>query len=401
MNFGYLKSIGCDPKYLKVWDEGWKLEPQNRLSDELKNHRSLDEVAERVHREYQRLEAKGKCTLFPPGEPKPDRLHVSPCAAVVTDKVYEAGGRVPEQVPWEEKTKLRIVLDLLRGGVNKELADVGVNFSSAEKAASMLTRNCWMWTIDLTDAFLNWRVHPDDTWMLGFYSPQTNQFGKHEYSMFGMPSAPGINDESVKEILRLLKEVEGISPEDFVDDLFYAEQDYEDAWDSLERAVRFLLKCGTPVSTKASGLRPPRQVQTWVGWEFDSILLQLRVPVPKVEKALVKTRSALDENREGKLSAKSFVKVVGFLSHVAEICSPGKRRLHSSWDLLNESGIQEMWQTNSRANVKLKMSKEVTRDLNWWMKTLERGQPFRAFSVSGSGYQLSCTTIYHLPATVA
>ena len=70
----------------------------------MQNHKSLGEHAERCHREYERLQKKGKVTLFPSGDPKPEKLHVSPCAAVITEKLVEANGRDLDEISWEEKT---------------------------------------------------------------------------------------------------------------------------------------------------------------------------------------------------------------------------------------------------------------------------------------------------------
>ena len=84
LKFNFLKSIDADPNLMEKWKSGWPLDADDRTSREMKNHRSLDENSDRVHKEYVRLLKKGKVTLFPKGQRKPDRLHVSPCAAVIT-----------------------------------------------------------------------------------------------------------------------------------------------------------------------------------------------------------------------------------------------------------------------------------------------------------------------------
>ena len=100
-----------------------------------------------------------------------------------------------------------------------------------ESGQNVEKKGSFIWTIDLAGALLNWKIAEQDTWRLGFYSPEPQQCGKREWSMFGMPCAPGINDEPTKEITRLLKKGAG---------------------------------------TTISGLKPPRKVQKWVGWEFNT-----------------------------------------------------------------------------------------------------------------------------------
>ena len=80
---------------------------------------------------------------------------------------------------------------------------------------------------------------------------------------FGLATAPGLNDASVKEVLRLLEKDSGIHLVDFVDDLLGRRASEADAWSAFERAAPFFIRVGIPVSTKPSDLRPPAQNQVW------------------------------------------------------------------------------------------------------------------------------------------
>jgi len=264
LKFNFLKSIDADPNLMEKWILGWPLDPDDRTSQEMKNHRSLDENSDRVHKEYVRLRKKGKVTLFPKGQRKPDRLHVSPCAAVITEKTIDTKNRSWEDIPIEEKTKLRIVLDLLRGRVNERLTAMEVDFTCSERAAKLMSKDCWIWTIDLTDAFLNWKVKEEGTWLLGFYSPGNDQYGKHEYAMIGLSNAPAINERRTNGIMRLCEKQERIQTETFVDDIIGAAATWQLAWLEFRQVIRFLLRCGIPISTTMSGRRPPRQIQVWI-----------------------------------------------------------------------------------------------------------------------------------------
>eukprot|EP00959_Pyramimonas_sp_CCMP1952_P448626 9393607-Pyramimonas_sp.AAC.1 len=82
----------------------------------------------------------------------------------------------------------------------------------------------------------------------------------------GLAPAPGINDESIKEILRLLQCHEQVCLTDFVDDMLGSGTTQNEASDKLAAAVRFFLCIGIPVSCKPNGIRPPSQRQSWVGW---------------------------------------------------------------------------------------------------------------------------------------
>eukprot|EP00959_Pyramimonas_sp_CCMP1952_P374881 7850765-Pyramimonas_sp.AAC.1 len=129
-----------------------------------------------------------------------------------------------------------------------------------------MSPNGWLFVIDLSDAFYNWRVLPQDTLWLGFYSPSRDQYGRYLFLPFGMKTSPAINDRSLKEVLRLLTKRDGVVLTDFVDDNLGAGVTEAEAWENFRAAVRFLLEAGIPVSTKPAGLKPPSQKQTWVGW---------------------------------------------------------------------------------------------------------------------------------------
>ena len=79
--------------------------------------------------------------------------------------------------------------------------------------------------IDLTDCFFNWRVRPQDPFLLVFYTPARQQYGKFDYLAHVSNNAPSINDGSVKEICPTLRSNTGIVLTDFVDDLLGSADD--------------------------------------------------------------------------------------------------------------------------------------------------------------------------------
>ena len=74
---------------------------------------------------------------------------------------------------------------------------------------------------------------------MGFHDDHSGQFGKFDYSPQGLSPAPGINDLSVKEILRVLQLHTSIGLLDFVDDLLESAETEELAWAKFEAALNF------------------------------------------------------------------------------------------------------------------------------------------------------------------
>ena len=190
----------------------------------------------------------------------------------------------------------------------------------------------------------------ESAWELGFYSPGGREYGRYNYLPFGLSSAPGLHDRFSKELLRLLRLNEHITLTDFVDDFLGSAASLDQAWSDLRGAVRFFLDAGVPVSTKEKGLTAPSQVQTWIGWTFDTRRDEISVPPEKIERLRDRIQSAIKANEEKKLRAKELAATVGLASHVAAILVHGRARLVACWKTLGACGVYSMWQRNPDAN---------------------------------------------------
>ena len=339
LNFEYLRGIGAKQNFLHDWSAGRKLGSSPAIHREFRNHPSLNQNSTWADAEWNRLELLGKVSFFPRGEPRPTRLNASPCALLLKPRE----GADPED-DIQNRFKARLILDLRRGMVNPRMPDVGVNYGTVDRAVSMLRQNDWIFVVDMQDCFFfNWRVHPDDCWQLGFYSGSRQQYGKYNFLPFGLKVAPGVNDESMKEILRLLHQECKISLVDFVDDLFEAGHSLEQSWDRLWAVVRFLSDCGLPVSAKPTGIRTPSQVQTWIGWVFDTVRCVVTITKAKCRKCQQACEQVLNADSHRLLRAHALAATAGLVSHVAEIYPQARRRLHPLWSDLNAAGVYAAW----------------------------------------------------------
>ena len=252
LRFDFLQRAGACPGPLEQWRHGKALDASRHVAQAFPNHPSARNNPEWAERELDRLEALGKVSFFPTGAARPTALNVNPLGLILKEREG-----VPAEATEFERMKARLIVDLRRGGVNDILPQMGVSYGSVETAVSMLSAGAWMYVIDLQYSFFNWKVADNDTYLLGFYSNVRLVYGKFDYLPFGLKPAPGTNDESVKEVIRILREVESVPLLDFVDDfLGYADTEKE-AWERLRKAVRFFIQCGIPVSTKPTGVRPP------------------------------------------------------------------------------------------------------------------------------------------------
>ena len=380
LNFEFLEREGTPPEFLHTWKNGWELMERIEPALEFSNHPSVADVAERCYRERLRLAELGKVQLFEPGAQKPELLHVSPSAAVITDKA----GADPDAA-WEDRTKLRLILDLKRGGVNRDAKHLDVNFASADKAVALMSQYDWLYVIDFADFFYNWKVCEDTAWKLGFYDAFSNRYGRYLYAVFGLTCSPGASDASLKVILANLKRSTGITLVDWVDDLIGSANSEQLAWNDLVTSIKYFLKCGMPVSIKPAGLKAPAQIQTWTGWTFNTIQMDITVPPEKISKALSRIEDTFEADSAGRLKVKALAKAIGILNHIAEIFLQGRRWLRGCWTSINETEVQALWATKPWANPSVSLSLEAKEELRWWRTQLRHGSPRRPMFYGNAG----------------
>ena len=377
LNLEFLRKCGASPRILTTWQQGRALSAAPAEPTERANHPSLTENGKLANLEWARLSDLGKVTLFAPGRPRPPRLNVNPCALIA--KVREG---VADDAPKHERLKVRLIVDLTRGLVNPRLPEVGVKYGTLELAVSRMKVGDYLFVLDLKDAFFNWRVEPNDTWELVFFMPTTRQYGKYDFLPQGLATAPGINDECVKELLRLLKETKDIDLVDFVDDLIGGANDYETAWAALVASVEFFLAAGVPVSDKPTGIRPPSQTQIWIGWEFDTVNGTVSVTESKCDKCRTACLDVLEADDARVLKARSLASCAGLASHVAEVYPQARRRLHPVWSDLNAAGVYSLWARTPSANPSVTLC-EASRDSLCWFIGLLASPPRRLLHSNG------------------
>ena len=74
--------------------------------------------------------------------------------------------------------------------------------------------------LDFADCSNHWVISPGSRRLLGIRHPETSQAGEYLFLPFGLGPAPGENDRSVKELLRVVLDAEPeVQMVDYVDDI--------------------------------------------------------------------------------------------------------------------------------------------------------------------------------------
>jgi hypothetical protein len=366
LELDYLAAIGAAPHMLAWWEHGRPLEAAPHTPKEFRNHRSVSEHSHWADAEWSRLERLGKIHFYPAGSPRPAGLNVNPCALLLKKR---AGAS--DDAPEEQKWKARLLCDLKRSHVNDTMPTLSVRYGTVELAISRIASRGFLFVIDLADSFFNWMLTVSDSMLMGFYSEARDQYGRHLFCPFGLRPAPAINDDSVKELLRLLEKTEGITLTDFVDDMLGCGTTLNESWDSMERAVRFLLAAGVPVSPKPAGLKHPSMRQVWVGWVFDTLRNSISVERSKCQEAQRRITQVLLADDQRTLRARQLASAAGLLSHIGEIFLQGRRRLHHVWSDMNRANVYALWSKYPKADPLVSLCEQARMHLEWWRQALD------------------------------
>ena len=144
------------------------------------------------------------------------------------------------------------------------------------------------------------------------------------------------------------------------------------AWSTLDTAVQFLLDAGVPVSAKPTGIRPPAQCHTWIGWVFDTSLGIVTVSQGKCDKCRDLCAQVLDLDNRRQLRAHFLASAAGLASHITEVFPQARRRLHVVWADLNAAGVYTMWAGNPRADPLVPLSELSRFNIAWLIQSLEK-----------------------------
>ena len=377
LDFEFLESVGFDADLLARLRDGIKLPLVNENVPvvQLPNHPSLRECSKHASEEWSRLERLGKVRFL--GRTKPHDVFIIPIAGIIKPR---QGLENEPDLTFLQRFKLRLIIDLKRGKVNEyvQYARRKLQFGTLEAVVNKMTKSCWCFILDLADCFFNIPIHQSSQRLLGFFDEVRQEYGVYTHCPFGLECGPQLNDDLVKELLRCFvvwsngafPGLVDSAPVDFVDDLFDCSGSKSKCWLKLEALAYFFLRCGVRPSTKKSGLVPPSQKVTYVGWIISSIAMIAEVPDDKAQKGIKLGQEILEANAAGSLRMNLLMSGMGFFNHIAQLIVQGRRQLGELWAIVNSTGIHDCWRKGKHPNPLVKLSDEAVRECQWWMSTL-------------------------------
>lgn len=235
-----------------------------------------------------------------------------------------------------------------------------VEYSNVMDAVS-LVQNCgkgsFMAKCDVKKAYRIMPIHPDEYNLFVL-----NYDGKFYYDKsleMGLSSACRIFEEFSTALEWIARNKLLIELVHYLDDFFIANQSEKECEKDLKNFSSMCEEIGVPLAPDKTCL--PCQTMQYLGFEIDSVLQEVRLPLKKVEKCIDQIQLLIRKNKK-RATLKELQSLIGLLNFTCAVVLPGRPFLRRLINLT--MGLKAPFH---HANV----SKGVKDDLQVWLRFLE------------------------------
>lgn len=203
-------------------------------------------------------------------------------------------------------------------------------YKSVDNVTECLKSKEYMAVVDIKNAYRSVPINPSHSKYQGF---RWDLDGVEHYYVdrrmcFGLKCGPyyfNLLSEFVHDVLVSTFQLRLVN---YLDDFLVIGSSFDECQSAQNKVIQFLHFLGLQISW--SKVTPPSQVTTYLGIEIDSVRMELRLPVGKIEKL----RVALDKFSVKKSASKhQLEQLCGLLAHCATVVKGGRvfcRRLYDA-----------------------------------------------------------------------
>lgn len=174
----------------------------------------------------------------------------------------------------------RFILNLKR--LNRFITNHHFKMEDYRSALKLITRNCFMSKLDLKDAYFLLSINKEHRKYLRF------SFKRKIYEFtclpFGLNVAPRIFTKLLKPVVRELRQ-KGHFLVIYLDDILIFGKTFSECTRTTKSTIELLSSLGFILNLEKSILYPTQNI-TYLGFTFNSVIMQLGLPVEKVDRIL-------------------------------------------------------------------------------------------------------------------
>jgi hypothetical protein len=281
----------------------------------------------------------------------------------------------------------RFILNLKK--LNKYIRPLHFKMEDIRTTVKLMSKNCFMATLDLKEAYFLVSMHDDSRKYLRFRFLEQNY--EFQCLPMGLSLAPFVFTKLLKPVISHLRN-KGLLIIVYLDDLICIGNSYDDCLSCVTETIKLLEHLGFVINYPKSCLIPS-QVQTFLGFELDSSKMCIRLPNSKRERIFDLLNKVINHTKV--MSIRDFARFLGVLCASCPAVAYGwgytKRLEREKYLALRDS--------NEDYECLMSLSADSGADLLWWKNNIMvTSNPIRAghysleiFSdASTTGWGVSC-----------
>jgi len=239
--------------------------------------------------------------------------------------------------------------------------------AQAGKGAVMMKR-------DLKSAFRHIPINPCDYWLLLF--EWQGKFYVDMFLPFGLRTAPRIFNLFAEALHWIFETLEEWNVTHYLDDFLFV---FPPGTDTVLLSAEFDRILANLGLAKAAEKDADGCVVIHLGFEFDSVKMQVTLPSSKKQRALDAVESLLSSST---ISVTALESALGFLSHCCQVVPLGRPFLRQLFSLLCQCSERRRFR-------KIRIPRAAKEDLRWWQKFLASWSAISIIQPSRSIYDVA------------
>ena len=258
----------------------------------------------------------------------------------------------------------RLILDVSK--LNKFIKPLSYKLPKLSDLRAILPENAWLAKLDLKDAYHHIPIRKEFRPYLSF------MWGSKVYWFralpFGLSIAPAAFTGMMNPVHAAMRE-RGISAIAYLDDWLFWSHSRKECSKAIDQATSIFESMGWLINFEKSQITPSQRL-VWLGVEWDSTSLMMRLPEGKCSELKDKAISCLESEASSRRQIESLLGSMAFLAQFHEEAAFRKKCF---------SPILSEWPRNCSRDERIGLSESSKEPLNWWcgQANLEEWWPIR------------------------
>ena len=255
----------------------------------------------------------------------------------------------------------RVILDLSR--LNEDVVYNHFKMDNLQSAMELLSRDCFMASIDLQDAYYSIPIYLADRKFLRFY--WNDKLFQYTCLPNGLALAPRYFSKFLKPVFSALQE-KGFTCFGYIDDTFILHETKEGCRQTTEILAQMLTKLGFTINQEKSVFIPSKQL-TFLGFILDSEKMCIFPTEKKIVKFEVLAKDFLKRKTH---KIRDLARVIGTIIDLTKGVEYGMNH----YRLLEQDKIQALNLNKGNFDAKMVTSQLARLEIKWWLNNIREGR---------------------------